>query len=240
MQNLQNLQHPRIALISALAQSPGPAAVAMRDVWPDARPHHLMDDSLAADLAALGEITPAITARFLTLGRYAASPGGMRGADGILFTCSAFGPCIDAVKADLPIPIVAPNEGAFEVALDICRASGSTRRIGLLLTFQGSAAPLAAEMRAMAAARGDVEPEIICNVAAGAMAALQAGDTLEHDRLVAAAAASMPELDVLVLGQFSMARALPLVAANRVGRVLTTPGEAVRKLRRLVEASATT
>jgi len=230
------MQHPRIALISALAQSPGPAEAAIRELWPQARPHHLLDDSLAPDLAALGEITPAITARFLTLGRYAASPGGVKGADGILFTCSAFGPCIDAVKAELPIPVVAPNEGAFEAAMDICRRPGSGRRIGLLLTFQGSVKPLAAEMRAMAKVRGDVVPEIICTVVPGALAALQAGDEMTHDRLIAAAAAAMPALDVLVLGQFSMARALPLVAAIRPGPVLTTPHEAVRKLRRLLEA----
>lgn len=208
----------------------------MRGGWPSARMHHLLDDSLAADLAALGEITPAITARFLTLARYAAFPGGVKRADGILFTCSAFGPCIDAVKAELPIPVVAPNEGAFESALDICRRPGSARRIGLLLTFQGSVAPLAAEMRTMAANRGDAEPEIICRVSEGALAALQAGDEMAHDRLIAAAAAAMPELDVLVLGQFSMARALPQVAANRSCTVLTTPHEAVRKLQRLVES----
>jgi hypothetical protein len=225
---------PRIALISALAQSPGPAAAAMAAEWPAALPHNLLDDSLAADLAAAGAITPAITARFLTLGRYAAFPGGAKGAEGILFTCSAFGPCIDAVKADLPIPVVSPNEGAFEVALDICRTPGSARRIGLLLTFQGSVAPLSAEMLALAAGRGDAAPEIICAVAEGALAALQAGDGAGHDRLIAAAAAAMPGLDVLVLGQFSMARAAKLVAASRTEPVLTTPHEAVRKLRRLV------
>ena len=34
-----------------------------------------------------------MTGRFLTLSRYAVGTG----AEGILFTCSAFGPCIDAV-----------------------------------------------------------------------------------------------------------------------------------------------
>jgi hypothetical protein len=231
------MQHPRIALISALAQSPGPAGDAMRADWPGARPHNLLDDSLASDLTALGEITPALTARFLALGRYAAFPGGAKGAVGILFTCSAFGPCIDAVKADLPIPVVSPNEGAFELALDICHQPGSARRIGLLLTFQGSVAPLSAELRAIAAGRGDAAPEIVCAVAEGALAALQAGDNGKHDQLIAAAAAAMPALDVLVLGQFSMARAASLVAANRSRPVLTTPREAVRKLRRMVEGA---
>ena len=33
---------PRIAMISALAQSPGPAMAAMGEVWPDARYHNLI------------------------------------------------------------------------------------------------------------------------------------------------------------------------------------------------------
>jgi len=37
-------------------------------------------------------LAPAMTAWFLTLARYAARCG----ADGILFTCSAFGPCVEA------------------------------------------------------------------------------------------------------------------------------------------------
>jgi hypothetical protein len=228
---------PRIVLISALAQSPAPAAAAMQEEWPGASPYNLLDDSLAADLAAAGAITPAIMARFLALGRYAAFPGGEPVTAGILFTCSAFGPAIDQVKADLPIPVIAPNEGAFEEALDIYRQPGGAGRIGLLLTFHGSIAPLCAEMRSIAAGRGEREPEIICAVAEGALATLQAGDAATHDRLIAAAAAAMPTLDVLVLGQFSMARAAPLVAAQCTAQVLTTPHAAVRKLRRLVEGA---
>jgi len=43
---------------------------------------------------------------------------------------------------------------------------------------------------------------------------------------------------VIVVGQFSMARAAPLVRAIRSEPVLTTPQMAVRKLRRLVETGS--
>ena len=46
------MPQPRIALISALAQSPGPAMAAMDEAWPQARYHNLIDDSLAGDLAS--------------------------------------------------------------------------------------------------------------------------------------------------------------------------------------------
>ena len=56
---------------------------------------NLLDDSLSADLArAAAGSTTRMTARFLALAAYAIDTG----AQAILFTCSAFGPCIDAVK----------------------------------------------------------------------------------------------------------------------------------------------
>jgi len=227
---------PRIALISALAQSPGPAMAAMADAWPEAYCHNLIDDSLAADFATLGAITPAIHDRFLALGRYAASvsDGGNR-PDGIMFTCSAFRPAIDRVKADLRIPVVSPNEGAFDEALDICASLAGGGRIAIMLTFAGSLEPLIEELRTIARARGQTAPEVIGVVVEGALEALQAGDGAEHDRRAAVAADAMPATDVTVIGQFSMARAASHVVARRSEPVLTTPHAAVRKLRRLVD-----
>ena len=210
---------------------------AMEDEWPDARHHNLIDDSLASDLAALGEITPGIVDRFLTLGRYAASVSdGQQVPEGVMFTCSAFRPAIDRVKADLAIPVISPNEGAFEEALDLCGQTGGAGKLAILLSFAGSLAPLSAEIAAIAAERQQAVPEIVSAVAAGALEALQAGDAATHDRLIAQAAAGLPPVDVIVIGQFSMARAAPLVTACRTEPVLTTPHAAVRKLRRLVEA----
>jgi hypothetical protein len=227
----------RIALISALAQSPAPAMAAMNEVWPQARAFNLLDDSLAGDLAAMGRIGASIVERFLTLGRYAASAqDGQNATEGILFTCSAFRPAIDRVKQELSIPVISPNEAAFEEALDVTASAPDGGRVGLLLTFGGSVAPLTAELSAIADSRNQRMPALIAAVADGALDALQRGETSEHDRLIAEAALSMPSVDVLLLGQFSMSRAAPAVAGRRRGRLLTTPHAAVRKLRRLVEA----
>ena len=228
---------PRIMLISALAQSPAPAMTAMRDEWPEARCYNLLDDSLASDFAAVGSITPAIFERFLTLGRYAVEAGdGGEPTRGIMFTCSAFGPAIDRVKADLSIPVIAPNEGAFDEALDICSGIAGGGRVGLLLTFAGSLTPLSNELAAMAEARGQACPHIISGLADGALPALQGGDSETHDDMVAKAAVRLPPVDVLILGQFSMARAAGRVAAIRSEPLLTTPHAAARKLKRLVES----
>ena len=83
----------RIALIHALKHSIAPIEAAFAKTWPEARLMNLLDDSLSADLARDGGLSDAMTERFLKLGRYAAGTG----SDAILFTCSAFGPCIEAV-----------------------------------------------------------------------------------------------------------------------------------------------
>nr|WP_301287239.1 aspartate/glutamate racemase family protein [Sphingobium sp. OAS761] len=211
----------------------------MREEWPEAAAHNLIDDSLAGDFATIGEISPAIHERFLTLGRYAARTGdGRVPTSGILFTCSAFRPAIERVRADLAIPVITPNEGAFDEALALCRDREGGGRIGLLLTFQGSVAPLTGEIHAMADAIGQARPQILPAVAEGALEALQTGDADRHDRLSAQALNALPPVDVIVIGQFSMARAAPLVRAARDEPVLTTPHMAVRKMRRLVEAAA--
>ncbi len=233
--------NPRITLFSALAESLAPAAAAMTEVWPEALANNLLDDSLARDLATIGHLSPSIHERFRVLSRYAAAASDeRRPTAGILFTCSAFGPVIDAVRRDLSIPVTAPNEGAFEEALDLCASKANGGRVGLALTFAGSLAPLSAELAAMAATRGQTPPQIVPLVADGALEALQAGDAARHDDLICNAVKDNGALDVLLLGQFSMARAAVKVALLRREPVITTPHAAVRKLRRLLEPQGTT
>ncbi len=212
----------RIALIHALRHSAAPIEAAFARSWPEARLMTLMDDSLSADLARAGTMPANMTDRFLTLARYAAGTG----ADGILFTCSAFGPCIEACQAALaPLPVLKPNEAMIEEAV----AHGP--RIGLLATFAPSLETLPAEFTA---ARADAV--ISTALAQGALVALDRGEAAEHDRLAAAAAGSLADCDVIALGQFSLARAAAAVAAATGKTVLTTPDSAIRKLRRLVRA----
>jgi len=219
---------PRIALIHALRESQQPAWNAFATGWPEARYFNLLDDSLPVDLAAEGELTPGIVERFRTLGRYAANTGTRQETtQAILFTCSAFGPAIDRVKQDLPIPVLRPNEAAFETALD------GGKRIALMVTFPGSLPPLLQEINAMAQAR-NVSPHITTLVADGALQALQSGNADEHDRIAAHAAATLTDIDVLVLCQFSLARAAKVIAPVHGRTVLTTPDSAVAKLKRVL------
>jgi hypothetical protein len=212
----------RIALIHALKPSIPAIEEAFGRLWPEARLMNLLDDSLSADLAAEGSLTPGMTQRFLTLARYAVGTG----ADAILFTCSAFGPCIEACAAEFPnIPVLKPNEAMIEDALAL---AGPTGKVGLLASF----APTLDSMPPEFPAGMTVVP---C-LAAGALAALNKGDGEGHDRDAASAALALKDCDVIALAQFSLSRAASAVGEATGKTVLITPDSAVRKLRRLLEA----
>ena len=210
----------RIALIHALKHSIAPIEAAFARLWPEAVLMNLLDDSLSADLARQGSLTPDMTERFLTLARYAAGTG----ANGILFTCSAFGPCIEACARDLaPLPVLKPNEAMIE------DAASAGARIGLLATFAPALQTIPTEFGVL-----PHPPSLKPMLIEGALAALDAGDGATHDRLAAETARLLDGCDAIALAQFSLARAAPAIAAATGLPVLTTPDSAVRKLRRLV------
>jgi Asp/Glu/hydantoin racemase len=207
----------RITLVHALKHSIAPIEASFAALWPDARLMNLLDDSLSADLARDGRLTEAMTGRFQSIGRYAVSTG----ADAILFTCSAFGPCIEAVAREhARIPVLKPNAAMIE------QAAARGRKIGLLSTFAPTLASMPREFPRSV--------EVVPKLAAGALAALDRGDRTEHDRLVAEASRELRGCDLIALAQYSMAPAAAMVAEASGLPVLTTPDSAVLKLKELL------
>ena len=208
---------PRIALIHALVHSPAPVNDAFARDWPVAVRMNLLDDSLSADLAAAGGmLDAAMQRRFDTLADYAVATG----ADAILFTCSAFGPCIEAVARRLaPLPVLKPNEAMIEEA---ARRGG---RIGLLASFAPTLQSMPPEFPAGTALDVELAPQ--------AMAALNRGDRAAHDADVVDAARRLAArgAQVIALAQFSMAHAAPQVQQAVGLPVLTTVDSAIAALR---------
>ena len=101
----------RVMLIHAVPEAVAPIREAFAAGWPEAEIHDLLDSSLSADLAADGGALGArMIERFRTLGRYAAGAGpDGRASDAILFTCSAFGPAIEAVRGSSPFRSSSPT-----------------------------------------------------------------------------------------------------------------------------------
>jgi Asp/Glu/hydantoin racemase len=214
----------RIALIHATPLSVAPIAAAFERLWPQPQRMNLLDDSLSVDRNAAGRLTPQMVSRFETLARYAQSSG----CNAILFTCSAFGPAIEAAGRATGLPTLKPNEAMFEQALALAVA-GRPLRLGLVATFQPSIASLAEELEAMARERA-IPIDLRSVFVPQAMDDLAQGRAAEHHRRIAAGARALADRDAVLLAQFSMAAAAPEVQAQLPCPVLTSPDCAVRAL----------
>jgi aspartate/glutamate racemase len=213
----------RIALIHATPVAMQPIVEAFRHGWPEAATFSVLDDALSTDLARAGTLNAALKRRIAALAEYVTGVG----IDAILYTCSAFGEAIDAVARATPMPVLKPNEAMFEAAM----RRGT--RIGLLATFQPSIPSLEQEFIDMAKAqRANVTLESVC--VPEAMTALTAGDADQHDYRIAEAAPRLAHCDVVMLAQFSMARACPAVQQVLGNKVVTSPDSAVAKLKALL------
>jgi Asp/Glu/hydantoin racemase len=183
---------------------------------------NLLDDSLSKDLARGAPLDTAMHERFLRLAECAANTG----CEGILFTCSAFGPCIETVARQYAhIPVLKPNEAMIDEA---ARKGGT---VGLVATFAPTLESMPAEFPAGVTLR--------TALAEGALDALQRGDTATHDELVAAAARRLVQegCGVIALAQFSMARARAACERSAGVPVLTTPDTAVARMKHLLAGS---
>ena len=213
----------RIALIHATPVAMAPVQAAFQALWPEAEPVNLLDDALSVDRAKEARLTPAMTERILALAAYARGLG----ADGILFTCSAFGPAIEAAVLESPMPVLKPNQAMFEAAV------GQGRDIAMVATFEPSLAGMTAEFEDEAR-RAGIDARLTSTVAPAAMAALRQGDAETHNRLVADAAQSLMPADAVLLAHFSTSRAAEAVRARVDVPVLTSPDAAVLKLKGLL------
>ncbi|WP_308076676.1 aspartate/glutamate racemase family protein [Paraburkholderia megapolitana] len=213
----------RITLIHATAVAMPPIAESFRRLWKEAVVYNLLDDALTPDLECHGGDVNAMAPRFTELAQYAARGG----SHGVLFTCSAFGPAVEAARMAVDIPLLKPNEAMIE------EAAGYGQTIGLVATFEPALAPITAEFLEYAKESG-VTLEVQPYLAAGAWEAIQNGDKDAHDRLVAQTCAKASACDVICFAQFSMTTAQESSQQASGKRVLTTPDSAVRKLKALL------
>jgi len=164
----------RIVLIHAVTAAIRPILDAFKKGWPEAEVSNLLDDGLTGALSREGGLTPPIVQRICDLARYAAGTG----ADGILFTCSAFTPAMDVARQRVTIPVLKPDEAMIATALE----AGS--RIGVVATLPATAPTQAAQLYAAAAEQGKTI-QVTTAAVPDALEALNAGDTASHDRLIA-------------------------------------------------------
>src|SRR5918998_567536 len=200
------------------------------EVAPGLAPNHVVDESLLNDTIAAGALTDDVRARF----RARAGQARADGADVIMLTCSSVGPAADDLGEALGVTVLRVDEAMAE------RAVALGDRVGVAATLPTTLDPTAGLVR-RAAERAGKAVEVTTELAEGAFQALRTGDAARHDELVQAALRSLAaRVDVIVLAQASMARALAgadsVEAGGRRVPVLTSPRLGVERLREVARS----
>ena len=216
----------RIVLFHATPVAMQPIHDAFNALWPEAEIVNLLDDGLSIDLARAKQLNEQIIERFVRLGQY----GYEMKADAILATCSAFGPALDKLAALLPVPVLKPNEAMFREAIT------RGQRIGMLATFGPAVAPMEQEFRDFVDQSG-CEATLKTVLVEEAMTRLKLGDVAGHNQLLVDHLPQLADCDAIMLAHFSTSRAWDAVSQASTIPVLSAPHAAVKRVRRLLEAS---
>ena len=220
----------RIGVISPIDLAFPTVGAAFAELWPEAEPINLLDDSLYADFInddmTIPDPMPAEAYdRVAALLRYSRDCG----ADGVIFCGSVFGLLVEAGREGIDVPVLTSYEGMIAAAF----ANGP--RLGMLSTTQPTIDCLSADVARYAEAHG-LEYTVTSKVADGAFQTLLDGDRDGHDDIVVAAAETITDCDSLLLGQFSMGLVPRKITPIASRPVLTAPFTAVAKMRALLDA----
>ncbi|PRY59981.1 hypothetical protein [Glycomyces artemisiae] len=214
---------PKIALISAVTAAIAPARDALAADFPGAQVWNLLDDRLLPDADARGGLDAELRSRMERLIAYALDGG----ADGVLLTCSLYGPVAQGRSSQKPV--LAPDEAAFA---DI--ADAGYRRVLVVASFANGRDDSVARL---GAALGPDGPALTGLAVPEAMAATGNQD---HEGLVAALVeACRPHTaahDAVFLAQYSLAPAAGPLAEALGLPVVSGPASAAKALRRALTA----
>jgi len=189
---------------------------------------HIADELLLKTVMALGGLSPFIYQR-VAENVVAAERAG---ATVVQCTCSSISPCVEAVRPLTGIPVFKIDDPMIEKAISM------GRRIGVAATAPTTLKPTTELVHARAAARKvdiKVDP-LLCE---GAFAALSAGDTATHDRIISQALRElMARNDVVILAQASMARVANSIPVDeQIVPILSSPHLAIEALARVLANS---
>ena len=208
-----------IALISATQAAIGPATAGLLNEFGEVTVWNLLDDRLLADAAAEGLNRP-LSERMRQLIDHAI----IGGADGVLLTCSMYGPVAQQFVAS--VPVHSADEAAFMEA-----ASGHHRRVLVVASIESALVDSMERFRTAADGSGH-EIDVSGLVVPAAFDAANAGD---HEALVAALAnACRPELentDAILLAQYSLAPAQAGLSEQLGRPVISGPQAAAARLK---------
>ncbi len=213
----------RIVLIHATRVAIDPIEEAAQQIWPEVEMISILEEGLSIDRAQSTSLTSDLKKRIVRLAQYAEDIG----ADGILYTCSAFGEGIEEASRKVGVPALKPNEAMFRAAFSYgCK-------VAMIYSFPPSAESMDREFRAEAR-RQHSKASLTTVYCENALDAKRGGNHARHDCLIAETAARIEDADVIMLAQFSMTSAAALARTRTDIPILTSPEAAIEEIRQRI------
>lgn len=211
---------PKIALISAVTAAIAPARSALDDLYPEADVWNILDDRLLTDADERGGLDDALRARMVRLIDHALAEG----ADGVLLTCSLYGPVATGIRRD--VPVLAPDEAAFQ---EIAEAGYGS--VLVLASFEGAKDDSVERLEATLREAG-ANTTVTGIAVPAAMASTKAQDAQALlSALADAGAPHAARVDAVFLAQYSLAPAAHDLAQALGIPVLSGPTSSAVALR---------
>jgi len=218
---------PRIALISAVTAAIAPARSALDELYPEAEVWNILDDRLLSDADEHGGLDDPLRARMVRLIDHALAEG----ADGVLLTCSLYGPVASAVRRDAPV--LAPDEAAFREI-----AAAGYGAVLVVASFEGARDDSVERLEETLRETG-TSTTVTAIAVPAAMTATKAQDPRALlAALSEACAPCAPQVDAVFLAQYSLAPAAHDLAATLGIPVLSGPASSAVALRHILSSGS--
>jgi Asp/Glu/hydantoin racemase len=218
---------PTVAMVHATPAAIAPAVAAFTERFPEAGLWHLLDDRLVSDAEAAGGLVAPLRRRMLSLIGHAISGG----ADAVLLTCSMYGPVARLAGQLWERPVAGSDEAMYQRVV-----AERPARVAVLGSLETAVADSTARLReALAAAGpdGGLGTEVVGVLCPGAAAAARSGDGAALLASLRSAAEPLAgEVDVVLLGQYSLTGAQRQLEAALEVPVWSPPHAAADLLRR--------
>ena len=212
----------RIVMIHAVAESIPPVKLAFQEVYPEAEVVNLLDEGLLLDFGE--QLTPKLRRRMSQVICYAAE----HGADAVALACSVYAPVVDTAKDLVDVPVV-----SFYGPV-MAEAAAAGPRVGIIATVNATLRDSEYYLHKAAEELGVPVEAHPCLAEDLIRVLRQEGQEGFQRRLGEEVAKLAPEVDAILLGQFSMASALEHLQAISPVPVLSAPHSSARKLKELL------
>ena len=212
----------RVTMIHAIAESIPPVRLAFGEDFPEAEVINLLDEGLLIDFD--DHLTSHLRRRMSGLIGYCQD----NGADAIGLACSVYAPVVDSAKHLVDVPLVSSYGPVMADAV----ASGP--KIGLIASVSATMRDAEHYLRLAAAESGKVIEPHLC-LAEDLISVMRAeGQSGLERRLEEEVMKLAPDVDVVLLSQFSFAAALVHLQKVSPVPVLSAPHSSARALKRLL------